>query len=214
VGGMQMLGQGANQLTEYLIRTLTETWIEPVLRQLVKLEQAYETDMTILGLAGQKSAEVMERYGVNEVTDEMLNQELTVRVNVGMGATDPQTKLQKFTHATMTYAQVMQTVPDADPVAVRKEVFGLAGYRDGGRFFKQGPDPKMEQAAQLAQQQQQVIQSLQTRLEQLEMDKSAENQQKLADADLKQTQAVKTLAEALVVPDMALMKQAREPARA
>jgi hypothetical protein len=33
VGGMQMLSGGANQLTEYLIRTLVETWVEPVLRQ-------------------------------------------------------------------------------------------------------------------------------------------------------------------------------------
>jgi hypothetical protein len=49
VGGMQPAVWWANQLTEYLIRTLVETWVEPVLRQLVKLEQAYETDMTVLG---------------------------------------------------------------------------------------------------------------------------------------------------------------------
>jgi hypothetical protein len=31
VGGMAMMNQGANQLTEYTLRTFTETWTEPVL---------------------------------------------------------------------------------------------------------------------------------------------------------------------------------------
>lgn len=170
VGGMQMLGQGANQLTEYMIRTLVETWMEKVLRQLVKLEQAYETDITILGLAGEK-AKLAEKYGINQITDEMLNQELTVRVNVGMGATDPQTKLQKFTYAMQNYAGIMSSMPDVDPVALRKEIFGLAGYKDGTRFFKEqkGPDPKLEQA-------QQMIQQLQEHIEKITKSKEMEQQ--------------------------------------
>ncbi|MDO9402046.1 MAG: hypothetical protein Q7T46_11465 [Polaromonas sp.] len=137
VGGMNLLSGGANQLTEYLIRTLVETWVEPVLRQVVKLEQAYETDLTLLGLAGEK-AQLAQKYGINQVTDELLNNELTVRVNVGMGATDPQTKLQKFVMAMKTYADIMQTMPDVEPEQVRKELFGLAGYKNGVRFFKDG----------------------------------------------------------------------------
>jgi hypothetical protein len=214
VGGMQMLGQGANQLTEYLIRTLVETWVEPVLRQLVKLEQAYETDQTILGLAGQKAQQVLQRYGVNQLTDDMLNQELTVRVNVGMGATDPQTKLQKFTHAMQTYGGIMANMPDVDPEALRKELFGLAGYKDGTRFFKQGQDPRDVQMQQM----QQMIQQLQQQLQMVEQDKSADRLQKIAqakttiaDADLKQAQTVKTLTEAAVVPSQAMMAQATEP---
>jgi hypothetical protein len=163
VGGMQMLSGGANQLTEYLIRTLTETWVEPVLRQLLKLEQAYETDQTILTLAGKKSTETLQKYGINQITDELLDQELTVRVNVGMGATDPQTKLGKFSHAMQTYAGIMSTMPDADPEAVRKELFGLVGYRDGNRFFKQQqegqPDPAQQAMQAQMQAQQQVEQA-------------------------------------------------------
>jgi hypothetical protein len=207
VGGMQMLGGSANQLTEYMIRTLVETWVEPVLRQLVKLEQAYETDATILSLAGQKSMQALQRYGVSEITDEILNQELTVTVNVGMGATDPQTKLQKFTHAMQAYAGIMQSMPDVDPDALRKELFGLAGYKDGTRFFKQGDDPKdaqMQQALGQAQQQ----------IEALKQDNQAKGIQQLADADLKQAQAAKTLTEAMLLPSQALMQQAVEPERA
>jgi hypothetical protein len=217
VGGMQMLGGSANQLTEYLIRTLVETWVEPVLRQLVKLEQAYETDKTILGLAGEKASGILQKYGINQVTDELLDQELTVTVNVGMGATDPQTKLQKFTHAMASYGQIMSTMQDVDPEAVRKELFGLAGYKDGTRFFQKAGDPneaKLQQAAQLAEQMQGVIQNLQAQLKQVSENKQADNLVKIADSDLKQAQTVKTLQEALIVPDMALMKQAQEPAGA
>jgi hypothetical protein len=213
VGGMNLLSGGANQLTEYLIRTLVETWVEPVLRQLVNLEQAYETDMTVLGLAGQK-AQLAQKYGVNQITDELLNQELTVRVNVGMGATDPQTKLQKFTHAMQTYGAIMTSMPDVDPEAVRKELFGLAGYSNGTRFFKQGMDPKdaqMQQMSQAMQQLQQQLGMAQQELQQVKANKMGDTASKLADVDLKQAQTVKTLYEAAIMPSQALMQQAVEP---
>ena len=206
VGGMQMLGGSANQLTEYLLLTLTKTWIEPALRQLVKLEQAYETDEVVLSLAGQR-AQLLQKYGVDQITDSLLNQELTVKVNVGRGATDPQMKQQRFTAAMQTYSGVMNTVPDADPMAVRKEVFGLAGYQDGGRFFKKGMDPK---DAQL-QQAQQMMQAMQQEIERLKSEKSAQSIQQLADADLKQAQTAKTLTEAMLAPSIAMQAQAMEP---
>jgi hypothetical protein len=213
VGGMQMLGQGANQLTEYLIRTLVETWVEPVLRQLVKLEQAYETDQVVLGLAGKK-AQLVEKYGIDQITDELLNQELTTRVNVGMGATDPQTKLQKFTFAMQTYAGIVSTMQDVDREAVRKELFGLAGYKDGVRFFQQQNDPQAAAMQQMGQQMQQMggmLQALQQELERVKNDKTAQSVEQLAGADLKQAQAVKTLTEAALMPSQALMQQAVEP---
>lgn len=206
VGGMNLLSGGASQLTEYLIRTLVETWVEPVLRQLVKLEQAYETDPVILGLAGEK-AQLVQKYGIDQITDELLNQELTTRVNVGMGATDPQTKMQKFIMAMQTYTGIVTSLPDVDRDAVRKELFGLAGYKDGVRFFQQGQD----QNAAALQQAQQIIQQLQGQLRELQENKGADLIQKTADADLKQAQAVKTLVEAAIVPSQAMLMQATEP---
>lgn len=175
VGGMNLLQGGASQLTEYMLRTFTETWVEPVLRQLVKLEQKYETDVTVLGLAGQKS-ELMQRYGVDRVTDELLNQELTVRVNVGMGATDPQTKLQKFTLALQTFSNAAQSLPNADMDEVRKEIFGLAGYRDGSRFFQEGdqPNPQVMQMQQAMQEMQETLSKLHQENVQLKADREIE----------------------------------------
>lgn len=163
VGGMRMLGGGAQQLTEYLIRTFVETWVELVLRQLVKLEQAYETDAVVLALAGGK-AKLEQKYGIDQVTDELLNQSLTTRVNVGMGATDPQAKLQKFMTALKTYGEAMQITPDAEPEAVRRELFALVGYKDGNRFFKQRDNPANVQMQQQMQELQQELQQTQQEL--------------------------------------------------
>ena len=178
VGGMNMMQGGASALTEYLIRTFVETWVEPVLRQLVKLEQAYETDEVVLGIVGQKAE--IQKYGIDQVTDSLLNNDVTVNVNVGMGATNPQSKMQKFTMAAQTVAGVMQSLPNADMDAVTKEVFGLAGYRDGSRFFggKDGIQlpPQVQMQMQEMQQQmeamqqgaQQAIQEAQARIQELE----------------------------------------------
>jgi hypothetical protein len=192
VGGMQLMGTSANQMTEYLLRTFTETWVEPVLLQLVKLEQKYETDEVVLGVAGEK-AELAQKYGVNEITDDLLNQSLTVTVNVGMGATDPRQKMGKFAFALETYAKAMGSIPDAEPEAIRKEVFGLAGYKNGSRFFKQ-ENPVNAQLQQQMQEMQKAMGEMQQQLQiqavQLQ-NKQQENQIKAFDADTKRIQVTK-----------------------
>ena len=193
VGGMAMMGNSANQMTEYLLRTFVETWVEPVLRQLVKLEQAYETDQVILGLAGDK-AQLQQKYGIDPMLDALMNQSLTVNVNVGMGATDPRMKLQKFSFALETYAKVMGSLPDAEPEAIRREVFGLAGYKNGSRFFKQMDDPKSAQMMQQMQEMQRALQEMGQKLQKAELqlaDKSQENEIKAFDAETKRITAVK-----------------------
>jgi hypothetical protein len=212
VGGMSLLNGGASQLTEYMLRTFVETWVEPTLRQLVKLEQQYETDMVILGLAGEK-AQMLQKYGIQPDLDKMLNQDLTVRVNVGMGATDPHTKLQKFTLAVKTYAEAVQMIPDSDREAVRKEIFGLAGYRDGGRFFQEQDSPqsaKISEMEGMVKQLDGVVQKLTQENEQLKADKMAQALTAVADADLKEAQTVKTLMEAMVPPDAGMLQAAQQ----
>jgi hypothetical protein len=160
VRGMGMLNQSANQMTEYLIRTITETWVEPVLRQLVKLEQYYETDEVVMNLAADK-AQLFQKFGINKVTDELLNQELTINVNVGMGATDPNSKMQKFMGGVSTYAQVAaQPPPGLNIEEFGKEIFGLMGYGDGKRFLSKTPDPMVQK---LQQENQQLKQALDTK---------------------------------------------------
>ncbi|MER2511289.1 MAG: hypothetical protein ABTQ25_02515, partial [Nitrosomonas ureae] len=83
VGGMEILASDANKVQAYDLKTFIETWVEPVLHQLVLLEQKYETDKTILGLAAGKS-QLFQKLGLDAVTDDLLELDLTLRVNVCM----------------------------------------------------------------------------------------------------------------------------------
>ena len=141
VGNMTMMQGNASQIGEYEQRVWAETFVEPLLTQLVKLEQAYETDPVIIANAGQ-NAKLFQKYGINQITDEMLNQDLTVKVNVGLGATNPKMKLQNFMTATQAIGQIFgpAAAMAANPEEIIKEVFGLCGYKDGDRFFEPGSD--------------------------------------------------------------------------
>lgn len=175
VGGMQIMAQGANQLTEYTIRTFTETWVEPVLKQLVKLEKHYETDETIVKLMGQK-------IGV-QLNDDSFDTDVEINVNVGMGATDPMQKLNKLLIAARGVAEVVSMAPAGLNVEeLGKEIFSAVGYRDGGRFLGQAMDPRLQQAQQIIQELQQKLaeaeQQLQSKMAELQL-KAQESQQEM-----------------------------------
>lgn len=148
VGNTDALMASGTQLEEYEQRVFAETFVEPILRQLVLLEQAYETDPVVLAIAG-KEAQLYQKFGINEITDELLKQELTIKVNVGIGATNPQTRLRNFAAAGEMLGKMYgPLVPMASNFnEVWKEVFSLCGYKDGERFMKPNFDP--EQAMQM-----------------------------------------------------------------
>lgn len=172
---MAILSQSAGTLVEYLLRTYVETFVQPVLRQLIALEQSYETDQVILAIAAKK-ANLLQKYGIDQVTDELLEQELTLTVNVGMGATDPGLKLQKFVTAMNSYVSMAaKPVPGLNLQEVGKEIFGHLGYSDGTRFFT-SDNPQVAQLQQQLQQAQQIIQQLQAKAN----DKMAAHQVKIA----------------------------------
>lgn len=162
VGGMELLSADANQICSYQLKTFVETWVEPVLRQLMMLEQCYETDEVVLSIAGSQSP-TFQRMGLDAVTDSLLMQELTLTVSVGMGATNP---TQKVNTLLAGVNGVKTALADGvlerygiDPTEVIKEVFGALGHKDGGRFFKSlgtDQDPRivgLEQQVQQLQQQ-------------------------------------------------------------
>lgn len=160
---MTMLNQSNGTLVEYLIRTYVETFVQPVLRHLVLLEQKYETDRVLLAIA-TKNSQLFQRFGIDEVTDELLNQEITLTVNVGMGATDPTQKLQKFLTAMNMFASMLRNpVPGVNMVEVGKEIFGHLGYQDGSRFFTTD-NPDMEAMQQQLRGALSQIQALQAQL--------------------------------------------------
>jgi hypothetical protein len=158
VGGMKMLNQAASIMTEYLLTTFRETWIEPVLRHLMLLEQAYESDETIIALAAKK-ARLFQRFGISQVSDAMLKKDLALSINVGMGATNPDDRLKKFLAATgAAYQMSMQSPPGADVKEIVKEIYSFAGFRNGERFFPSQVNPQVAQAMKIIQQLQAEVQ--------------------------------------------------------
>lgn len=142
-GNMELMDGNASQMEEYDQRVFSETFVEPLINQLIKLEQAYETDPVILSIAG-KDAQLYQKFGIDEITDELLQQQLTAKVNVGVGATNPKTKLANFVQAGEVVGQLLGPVAAeaCNPEEIIKEVFSLCGYKDGERFFQPGFDFK------------------------------------------------------------------------
>lgn len=154
VGGMTLINNQANAMGEFDLKIWIETWVEPTLRQLINLEQFYETDEKVLAIAGQR-AQLRDKYGMDQVTDELLSQQVNCRVNVGLGAADPMMKLQKLTLAAQG---LIGLVPTAQPRLKADELiaefFGAAGFRDPERFFYPGDDqdPRIQEMTGTIQQ--------------------------------------------------------------
>lgn len=134
VGGMDLMSQGAGAIQDFSIRIFIETWMEPALRQLTKLVQMYETDEVLLELAGQ-AAELMARFGMNEITDDLLRQNLITQINVGMGNTDPVKRVERLVFGTTKVLELPGMVERVKSSAIADEIFGSVGFRDANRFF-------------------------------------------------------------------------------
>lgn len=191
VGGMNLLSNESNALTEFELRVFSETWVETVLRQMVKLEQTYENDKTIMAIAADK-ANLYQKFGINDVTDEMLRAELTTTVNVGFGSTDPKSRIDKMA---LGLGAVGQFVPGAmqrlDEEAVIEEVMGALGHKDGSRFFKP-IDPKNPPIPPQIQEQ---MQKMQEELQKLRSGVEVANIRARATVEAKQIDASASLQE-------------------
>jgi hypothetical protein len=161
LGGMEMLSEDANQIQGYQLRTWVETWVEPVLEQVLLLEQHYETDENILSIAGKK-ANLGQDGEPTEITDNMLMQELGLVVHVGVGATSPRKQLENLLAAFQSIEAVLKDgVLDRYNLNAEEfinEVFGKLGYRDGARFFNfETGDPQISMLQQQLKQLQQAL---------------------------------------------------------
>jgi len=158
-GTVRMLQGPASEMTEYMLQTYAITFVVEVLRHLVLLEQYYETDKTVMAIAGQK-AKILQKFGQDEVTDAMLAQELTTEVNVGMGSTDTTMMLQRLIYAVTAFAQIAKAPPAGVNLSeVWKEIMALSGYQDGERFSTQG-NQEMAKLEQINKQLTQMVQDL------------------------------------------------------
>ena len=159
VGGMNQIAGAQDAIGEYQLRTFVETWVEPVLRQLVALEAAYESDERVLALVGER-AKLREKWGVDQITDELLMQDVILKVNLGIGAANPEQRMGRLNNALSTALQLPGAADRLKPAEVIAEVLGLAGFRNTERFFmtdeefqqaQQGQQPPQDPRVQVAQ---------------------------------------------------------------
>jgi hypothetical protein len=108
----------------------------------------------VLGICGDR-AKLLQKYGINEISDELLENNVTVRVGRARRRR-PAAAARQVPRPRRSRPLLAQMDPDfqsgkkqIDGEAVMEEVFGAAGYRDGGkRFIKEGqPKPEPDAAA-------------------------------------------------------------------
>lgn len=157
VGGMRLMSGAANAVSEFYVRIWVETWVEPVLADLAKLEAYYESDTKILALAKKRAGKKIE-WGENEITDELLSQEVIVRVSAGVGSPDPMQKQAKTAQAIDLTSKMLPASRkfasgelQLNEEALINHIWGNAGVGDAfDKFFVMGqpmPQPGQEQPA-------------------------------------------------------------------
>jgi hypothetical protein len=181
VGGMQLLAGSSSSVAEYVLRTFSETWVEKTLKQLLRLEQYYETDPIILAVAGEAAEQSFLKFDADEMMDELLKQDVLLKVNVGMNATDPLRKVQNLLNGVNALAQFPGVAEKLNLPEITKEVFGQLGYKDGSRFIVlDESSPEMEELQAQLEELQMQIQTDQARIQgkmQVEQLKSVGNKE-------------------------------------
>jgi len=160
VGGMNLLAGESSTIAEYTLRTFADTWVQKVLKQLLRLEQYYETDPVVLAVAGTQAANRF-KFNADEMLDELLRQDVLLKVNVGLNATDPLKKVQNLLFGVQTLAAFPGVPERINLPELTKEIFGQLGYKDGSRFvaFEEGGDGRIEQLEMQLQELQQMIET-------------------------------------------------------
>ncbi len=190
VGGMEMLSAGADDISEFDIKTFVETWVKPQLELLIQYIQKYETDDVIMNVSfdqamkdlgikymveepelneGVQLASPMQNGAVapsqvKQIKDKVLNDKMTIRVNVGLGATSPQKKIDMMSYVIKAYGSTGDPaiLAKLDWDEIGKEIFAAAGFQDGARFLKSDED----QPQMTPEQQQQVQKQIEQAFEQ------------------------------------------------
>lgn len=156
VGGMNQLSQTAGAVQDYGIQVFVETWAEPVLYQCVKLIQMYETDEVILTHA-REEVQLWQRFGIDKITDELLRQELSVNVDVGIGNTDPVRRVERLIYGVNQAIAIPGMIERVKPLKIADEIFGSLGYRDASRFFLSDTELEEKMQAQPPQENPEIV---------------------------------------------------------
>lgn len=150
VGGMAMMSADANQVQELELRTFAESWVEPVLRQVLALIERYESDQEVLAIAGGK-AKTLEQ---GDPVQLLRRGKFRLSVNVGFGTTNPDMRVARLVNAVRAVAGVSQRlVSRINDEELIKEVMGAVGLDNGARFFlpAESGDPRVAELQQQLQ---------------------------------------------------------------
>lgn len=192
VGGMDRIASSAGAVQDYGIKIFFETWLGPVLRQITRLEQLYETDKVVIALAADKST-AFKRLGRDEATDELLTRELIVEIDVGLGNTDPMTYVQKLVYGLSQVGSMPGMQDRIKPEPVADAVFGALGFHSSKRFFL-----TEKEAAEKAQQNPpQIPPEIQVKMRELEIrqdDNNKRHEKEQKELELKREVAYAELA--------------------
>lgn len=177
VGGMQMLGDSANQMTEYDLHTLCTTFLSKVLQQVLDLEKQWETDKNLAAIIGSKLAVNARQFW------SALDTESRVIVDVGFGATNPGKRIERITLGLQTLGEFFPTLlMQADPTEIARDVFAAVGQSDITRYFPsmdtqgQDPDPKVRALQAQVQQLMQLTYPQQVQLQIAQLKVQADQQ--------------------------------------
>lgn len=181
VGGMDKISASASAVQDYSIRIFMETWMEPTLRQLLRLTQMYETDEVILTTSAVNS-DLWQRFGTDQVTDSLLRQDLTLRVNLGMGNTDPVRRVERLVYAIGQASRLPGMPERMKSSKISDEIFATLGYEGSSGFFM--TDDEFEEF--MSGQEQETPPDVQIKQMELEIrreDNQARNQRELMKLD-------------------------------
>ena len=140
-GGMDRVATSAGAVQDWGITLFFETWLGPVLKQIVRLEQMYESDETVVALAVKKS-DLFKKFGIDYATDELLMRDLVVDVNVGLGNTDPMARLQRILLGIGNINSLPGMAKRLKASALADEIMGALGYKDASRFYVDDEEAK------------------------------------------------------------------------
>lgn len=157
--GMDLTFGAANQVQEFLIRTIMETWVRGVMTDLVVMEGHYETDQTILRIAAAEGdVTVVQAFRA-------MGKDIDVSINVAYGAMTPQARVDKIRMAvgaaTDLAPKVMETADQEEIVIDIMAAVGIQARRYFPQIKNNKENPQVKMLKQTIRQLTQVIQGKQ-----------------------------------------------------
>jgi hypothetical protein len=134
VGNVNRMAGTAGAVQDYSIRLFVETWVEPVMKQFAKMIAAYETDAVVLTHAKDKANLI--KFGIDDITDDLLQQNLIIKLDVGMGNTDPVRRVERLVYGVSQAIGIPGMQDRVKGPEITNEIFSSLGYRNASRFFQ------------------------------------------------------------------------------